>query len=76
MEEIRENTLVQVHLSTDDGDLADFIEDRGNPIIRITEVEREYGQDTGVYWGEVESTGEPVDYALQYHDLTVVGQEG
>ena len=70
---ITENSLVHVIGTTEDTDLADFMEERNNPIVRITEVEKEIdGEQTGMYWGEVADTKESIPYALNYYDLYVL----
>lgn len=70
---IMKNSLVRVKLfTTDDTDLADFIEERSNPVIRITEVEEENGEQTGMYWGEIVDTKEPIPYAMNYYDIYLV----
>ena len=66
---ITENSLVRVKGTTEDTDLADFMEERNNPIVRITEVEETYGEQTGMYWGEIADTKESIPYALYYYDL-------
>ena len=58
--------------TTDDTDLADFIEERNNPVVRITEVEETDGEPTGMYWGEVADTKESIPYAMNYYDLCLV----
>ena len=70
---ITENSLVRVKLfTTDDTDLVNFMEERNNPLVRITEVETEKdGEETGMYWGEVADTKEPIPYALYYYDLYI-----
>lgn len=72
---ITKNSLVHVRwTTTDDTDLADFIEERNNPVVRITEVEEEIdGEPTGMYWGEVADTKESIPYAMNYYDLCLVG---
>ncbi len=71
---ITKNSLVRVKLfTTEDTELADFIEERSNPVIRITEVEEEKnGEQTGMYWGEILYTKEPIPYAMNYYDIYLV----
>lgn len=70
---ITENSLVRVMWAiTDDTDLADFIEERNNPVVRITEVEEIDGEQTGLYWGEVAETKELIPYAMNYYDIYLV----
>lgn len=70
---ILKNSLVHVMLAiTDDTDLADFIEERNNPVVRITEVEEIDGAQTGLYWGEIADTKEPIPYVMKYEDICLV----